>query len=137
MTLCYRSRKENLQLSAEYNKLQESYRQLEAMKEQLETQASTWQSNLTDSQKETEQTRHQVGDRQPIRGLVTAGSNVMAGSNVTGSPGQQVLPAWALKHGWVWAIVPLFVISVCFFLFLHIILEDYHFELLEGVCFDW
>nr|XP_034307408.1 sarcolemmal membrane-associated protein isoform X9 [Crassostrea gigas] len=54
------SRKENLQLSAEYNKLQESYRQLEAMKEQLETQASTWQSNLTDSQKETEQTRHQL-----------------------------------------------------------------------------
>lgn len=106
VNLCYRSRKENLQLSAEYNKLQESYRQLEAMKEQLETQASTWQSNLTDSQKETEQTRHQVGDRQPIRGLVTAGSNV------TGSPGQQVLPAWALKHGWVWAIVPLFVTSV-------------------------
>nr|XP_022298350.1 sarcolemmal membrane-associated protein-like isoform X1 [Crassostrea virginica] len=86
------SRKENLQLSAEYNKLQESYRQLEAMKNQLETQASTWQSNLTDSQKETEQTRQQVGDlppQQPHRGLVMAGSNVM------GSPGQQLQDATA------------------------------------------
>ncbi|XP_061187417.1 sarcolemmal membrane-associated protein-like isoform X4 [Saccostrea echinata] len=84
------SRKENLQLSAEYNKLQESYRQLEATKDQLESQASAWQSNLTDSQKENEQTRQQVGDnRQPIRGLVTAGSNV------TGSPGQQLQEATA------------------------------------------
>lgn len=71
------------------------------MKNQLETQASTWQSNLTDSQKETEQTRQQVGDlppQQPHRGLVMAGSNVM------GSPGQQVLlPGWhslACSGGW-------------------------------------
>ncbi|XP_055999766.1 sarcolemmal membrane-associated protein-like isoform X5 [Ostrea edulis] len=79
------SRKENLQLSAEYNKLQESYRQLEVMKDQLETQALAWQSNLTDSQKENEQTRQQVGeDTQQHRGLV------MAGSNVAGSPGPQL-----------------------------------------------
>ncbi|XP_060563095.1 tropomyosin isoforms a/b/d/f-like isoform X5 [Ruditapes philippinarum] len=54
------SRKENLQLSAEYNKLQESYRQLEAVKDQLADKESTWMSNLTDSQKETESTLQEV-----------------------------------------------------------------------------
>ncbi|XP_069101181.1 sarcolemmal membrane-associated protein-like isoform X5 [Argopecten irradians] len=49
------SRKENLQLSAEYNKLQESYKHLEALKVQLEMKELAWKSNLTDSQKESEQ----------------------------------------------------------------------------------
>ena len=55
-----RSRRENLQLSSEYNKLQESYKQLEALKSQLEDKQVTWMSNLTDSQKETENTKLEV-----------------------------------------------------------------------------
>lgn len=51
------SRRENLQLSSEYNKLQESYKQLEALKDKLEDKQLTWMSNLTDSQKETEHTK--------------------------------------------------------------------------------
>ncbi|WAR25741.1 SLMAP-like protein [Mya arenaria] len=54
------SRKENLQLSAEYNKLQESYNKLEAMKERLQDKEETWMSNLTDSQKETETSMSEV-----------------------------------------------------------------------------
>ncbi|XP_045166348.2 sarcolemmal membrane-associated protein-like isoform X3 [Mercenaria mercenaria] len=54
------SRKENLQLSAEYNKLQESYKQLEEVKDRLADKESTWMSNLTDSQKETENTLQEV-----------------------------------------------------------------------------
>jgi predicted nuclease with TOPRIM domain len=50
----FRSRKENLQLSSEYNKLQESYKQLEALKQKLETKEAVWRSNMTDSQKETD-----------------------------------------------------------------------------------
>lgn len=57
--LC-RSRKENLQLSSEYNKLQESYKQLEALKDTLQDKETTWMSNLTDSQKETESTLQEV-----------------------------------------------------------------------------
>lgn len=55
-----RSRKENLQLSSEYNKLQESYKELEALKDRLQDKESTWMSNLTDSQKETESTLQEV-----------------------------------------------------------------------------
>ncbi|XP_033745354.1 sarcolemmal membrane-associated protein-like isoform X2 [Pecten maximus] len=54
------SRKENLQLSAEYNKLQESYKHLEALKVQLERKELAWKSNLTDSQKESEQALQEV-----------------------------------------------------------------------------
>ncbi|XP_069101176.1 sarcolemmal membrane-associated protein-like isoform X1 [Argopecten irradians] len=54
------SRKENLQLSAEYNKLQESYKHLEALKVQLEMKELAWKSNLTDSQKESEQALQEV-----------------------------------------------------------------------------
>lgn len=46
------SRKENLQLSSEYNKLQESYKQLEALKEKLTSgEMATRHQNLTDAQK--------------------------------------------------------------------------------------
>lgn len=55
-----RSRKENLQLSAEYNKLQESYKHLEALKVQLERKELAWKSNLTDSQKQSEQALQEV-----------------------------------------------------------------------------
>ncbi|XP_060080629.1 sarcolemmal membrane-associated protein-like isoform X4 [Ylistrum balloti] len=54
------SRKENLQLSAEYNKLQESYKHLEKLKVQLEMKELAWKSNLTDSQKESEQALQEV-----------------------------------------------------------------------------
>lgn len=55
-----RSRKENLQLSSEYNKLQESYRQLEELKDRLQDKESTWMSNLTDSQKQNESSKQEV-----------------------------------------------------------------------------
>ncbi|XP_052779664.1 sarcolemmal membrane-associated protein-like isoform X2 [Mya arenaria] len=58
------SRKENLQLSAEYNKLQESYNKLEAMKERLQDKEETWMSNLTDSQKETETSMSELSRAQ-------------------------------------------------------------------------
>ncbi|XP_076447651.1 uncharacterized protein LOC143284650 isoform X2 [Babylonia areolata] len=45
------SRKENLQLSSEYNKLQESYKQLEALKEKLTSSEVATRQNLTDAQK--------------------------------------------------------------------------------------
>ncbi|XP_052283993.1 sarcolemmal membrane-associated protein-like isoform X3 [Dreissena polymorpha] len=54
------SRKENLQLSSEYNKLQDSYRELEALKDRLQDKETRWMSNLTDSQKETESTKAEV-----------------------------------------------------------------------------
>ncbi|KAK3609534.1 hypothetical protein CHS0354_007339 [Potamilus streckersoni] len=54
------SRRENLHLSAEYNKLQESYKELEALKEKLENNEMTWRSNMTDAQKETEKTQQEV-----------------------------------------------------------------------------
>ncbi|KAL4226414.1 hypothetical protein ACF0H5_014397 [Mactra antiquata] len=54
------SRKENLQLSSEYNKLQESYKELEALKDRLQDKESTWMSNLTDSQKENESSKQEV-----------------------------------------------------------------------------
>ncbi|KAL3851738.1 hypothetical protein ACJMK2_015453 [Sinanodonta woodiana] len=53
------SRRENLHLSAEYNKLQESYKELEALKEKLENNEMTWRSNMTDAQKETEKTQQE------------------------------------------------------------------------------
>ncbi|XP_071141833.1 sarcolemmal membrane-associated protein-like isoform X26 [Mytilus edulis] len=54
------SRKENLQLSSEYNKLQESYKQLEALKQKLETKEAVWRSNMTDSQKETDLAKQEL-----------------------------------------------------------------------------
>ena len=66
------SRKENLQLSSEYNKLQESYKQLEALKQKLETKEAVWRSNMTDSQKETDLAKQEVRrsprGKQPIMG---------------------------------------------------------------------
>ena len=56
----FRSRKENLQLSSDYNKLQESYRELEALKDKLEHKEILWKSNMTDAQKEAEQAKQEV-----------------------------------------------------------------------------
>ncbi|CAC5413000.1 Sarcolemmal membrane-associated protein [Mytilus coruscus] len=58
------SRKENLQLSSEYNKLQESYKQLEALKQKLETKEAVWRSNMTDSQKETDLAKQELCEAQ-------------------------------------------------------------------------
>ncbi|KAK3609535.1 hypothetical protein CHS0354_007339 [Potamilus streckersoni] len=58
------SRRENLHLSAEYNKLQESYKELEALKEKLENNEMTWRSNMTDAQKETEKTQQELENAQ-------------------------------------------------------------------------
>lgn len=58
------SRKENLQLSSEYNKLQESYKQLEALKQKLETKEAAWRSNMTDSQKETDLAKQELCEAQ-------------------------------------------------------------------------
>jgi chromosome segregation ATPase len=51
------SRRENLQLQGEYGKLQESYKELEALKDKLENKEVTWKINLTDAQKEADQTK--------------------------------------------------------------------------------
>ncbi|XP_064607259.1 sarcolemmal membrane-associated protein-like isoform X10 [Liolophura sinensis] len=66
------SRKENLQLSSDYNKLQESYKELEALKEKLENKELTWMLNLTDAQKDAEQAKMEVRNR---------GTALPAGSN--------------------------------------------------------
>ncbi|BFZ10547.1 hypothetical protein BsWGS_13584 [Bradybaena similaris] len=54
------SRKENLHLSSEYNKLQESYKHLESLKVTLETNQLSWQCNLTDAQKDVQGIRHEL-----------------------------------------------------------------------------
>lgn len=59
----HRSRKENLQLSSEYNKLQESYKHLEALKTKLASSETAWRMNLTDAQKDAEKTKQEV--REP------------------------------------------------------------------------
>ena len=55
-----RSHLENMELKAEYTRLQESYRELERMKDSLEDKKATCQLNLTDAQKEAEKTRTEV-----------------------------------------------------------------------------
>jgi len=55
-----RSNVENSELKAEYTRLQESYRELEQMKDSLEDTKATCQLNLTDAQKEAEKTRSEV-----------------------------------------------------------------------------
>lgn len=61
MWMCiFRSRKENLQLSSEYNKLQESYKHLEALKEKLVSSETTWRMNLTDVQKDAQKAKQEV-----------------------------------------------------------------------------
>ncbi|CAL1527158.1 unnamed protein product, partial [Lymnaea stagnalis] len=54
------SRKENLHLSSEYNKLQESYKHLESLKVKLETSEVSWKCNLTDAQKDAHNIRQEV-----------------------------------------------------------------------------
>ena len=49
-----------MELKAEYTRLQESYRELERMKDSLEDKKATCQLNLTDAQKEAEKTRTEV-----------------------------------------------------------------------------
>ena len=55
-----RSHLENLELKAAYIRLQESYRELELMKDSLENTKAACQLNLTDAQKESEKTRTEV-----------------------------------------------------------------------------
>ncbi|XP_076469532.1 uncharacterized protein LOC143299908 isoform X2 [Babylonia areolata] len=56
------SRKENLQLSSEYNKLQESYKHLEALKEKLATSELACRQNLTDAQKDAEKSKQELNE---------------------------------------------------------------------------
>ncbi|CAE1244035.1 Sarcolemmal membrane-associated protein [Acanthosepion pharaonis] len=65
------SRKENLQLSSDYNKLQESYRELEALKDKLEHKEILWKSNMTDAQKEAEQAKQEMGQTKDLMGELT------------------------------------------------------------------
>jgi len=55
-----RSHLENSELKAAYVRLQESYRELEQMKDSLENTKAACQLNLTDAQKESEQTHTEV-----------------------------------------------------------------------------
>lgn len=41
-------------------KLQDSYKELEELKDRLENKESTWKDNLTDAQKDSEKTKSQV-----------------------------------------------------------------------------
>ncbi|KAL8583444.1 hypothetical protein ACOMHN_044803 [Nucella lapillus] len=54
------SRKENLQLSSEYNKLQESYKHLEALKEKLASSEMACRFNLTDAQKDAQKSKQEL-----------------------------------------------------------------------------
>lgn len=56
----FRSRHENIQLKVEYGRLKESYQELEQLKDKLEHNEMTWQTNLTDAQKEAEQMKTEV-----------------------------------------------------------------------------
>jgi len=49
-----------MELKAEYVRLQESYRELEQMKDSLEDTKAACQLNLTDAQKESEKTHTEV-----------------------------------------------------------------------------
>lgn len=53
---------ENVQLKAEYSLLQESYRELEQTRDLLKDTQATCQSNLTDAQKEADQTKQEVNN---------------------------------------------------------------------------
>ncbi|BFZ10542.1 hypothetical protein BsWGS_13586 [Bradybaena similaris] len=66
------SRKENLHLSSEYNKLQESYKHLESLKVTLETNQLSWQCNLTDAQKDVQGIRHEVRGNPSATSLATS-----------------------------------------------------------------
>ncbi|XP_050414210.1 sarcolemmal membrane-associated protein isoform X7 [Patella vulgata] len=77
------SRRENLQLSSEYNKLQESYKHLEALKKKLENNEMMWQVNLTDAQKDAEMTKNEVRGRsltsmRPAQQLSHSAENIAA-----------------------------------------------------------
>lgn len=77
-------------MSSEYNKLQESYKQLEVLKTQLENREVLLKTNLTDSQKETEQTKQEV--RPSVSNEGTATSLSMEG--LKHEAGQQVFPVF-------------------------------------------
>ena len=55
-----RSRRENIQLQSDYTRLQDSYRELEALKEKLEQGQVASKLNLTDAQKDTDNTKCEV-----------------------------------------------------------------------------
>jgi hypothetical protein len=57
---------ENVQLKAEYSLLQESYRELEQTRDLLKNTQATCQSNLTDAQKEADQTKQEVNNHYII-----------------------------------------------------------------------
>ena len=80
-----RSRKENLQLSSEYNKLQESYKHLEALKEKLASSEVAWRQNLTDAQKDAQKSKQEVRD--------TALASSSSSSFASSSSAQMATPA--------------------------------------------
>ncbi|XP_074644471.1 uncharacterized protein LOC141901252 isoform X2 [Tubulanus polymorphus] len=55
-----RTKKENTVLTADYGRLQESYNDLEQLKERLEDKELTWKLNLTDAQKEADHTKDEL-----------------------------------------------------------------------------
>lgn len=56
-----RTRKENAALKADYARLQESYKDLEELKDKLQNNEEIWRINLTDAQKDAENTKAEVG----------------------------------------------------------------------------
>lgn len=64
-----------MQLSSDYNKLQESYRELEALKDKLEHKEILWKSNMTDAQKEAEQAKQEVSVSPTVLLLPADGSS--------------------------------------------------------------
>ena len=55
-----RSRQENRQLSTDYSQLEQSYRELEQLKDTLQHKEETWILNLTDAQKAADNTKAEV-----------------------------------------------------------------------------
>ncbi|GFR60253.1 sarcolemmal membrane-associated protein-like [Elysia marginata] len=82
------SRKENLHLSSEYTKLQESYKHLESLKVKLETSQLSWQCNLTDAQKDAQNTRQEVrtGPASPAMSSVSSVLSQDSGRPTSPSP---------------------------------------------------
>ena len=58
-----RSHIENTQLQTDYSKLEQSYHELEEVKETLEDKETKWKLNLTDAQKSADNTKTEVTEK--------------------------------------------------------------------------
>lgn len=109
----FRSRKENLQLSSDYNKLQESYKELEALKEKLENKELTWMLNLTDAQKDAEQAKMEVRNRGAALPAGSNGGQVQTKQSHAPSNAMLEMPSMHVNHCFVGSVCHWVSISRC------------------------